>query len=133
MKRALLLATLLIAMTAFTGCMRTSFTYSDRAAGAVTENKQRYLIGGLVGPDKPFRADQICPSGVAGVETYNTFGNACAGLCTAQIYTPKTVKVTCAAGGAHNFYLDEQDNVLAHENISAEGTAVVEDFTSDVL
>jgi len=133
MKRALMLAALLIAMTALTGCFRTSFTYSDRGAAAVTEDTQKFLVFGLIGPDKPFRADQLCPSGVAGVETYATFGNTCVGACTLNIYTPRTVKVTCAAGGAHNFYLDQENNVLAHETIDASGESVVEDFTSDTL
>ena len=133
MKRAFLLAALLIAMTVLSGCYRTSFTYTDRGAAAVTEDSQKFFINGLVGPKKPFRADQLCPSGIAGVETYATFGNGCATMCTATIFSPRTVKVTCAAGGAHNFYLDENDNVLAHETITPDGETAVEDFTSDVL
>lgn len=134
MKRVLLFATLLIAMTAMTGCFRTSFVYTDRGSASVTEESQKFLVFGLIGPDKPYRADKLCPSGVAGVETYGTFGNMCIGMCTLNIYTPRTVKVTCASGGAHNFYLDENDNVLAHEHIDAEtGQSVVEDFSSDVL
>ena len=133
MKRAFLLAALLIAMTVLSGCYRTSFTYTDRGAAAVTEDSQKFFVNGLVGPKKPFRADQLCPSGIAGVETYATFGNGCIGKCTLGIYAPRTIKVTCSAGGAHNFYLDENDNVLAHETITPDGETAVEDFTSDVL
>lgn len=133
MKRVLLLAVLLMAMTALTGCFRTSFNYNDRGASSVTEESQKFLLFGLVGPKKPYRADKLCPSGVAGVETYATFGNMCIGACTLNIYTPRTVKVTCAAGGAHNFYLDDQDNVVAHEFIDAAGNSSVQDFASDVL
>ena len=79
------------------------------------------------------RTDQLCPSGVAGVETYATFGNGCIGKCTLGIYAPRTIKVTCSAGGAHNFYLDKNDNVLAHETITPDGETTVEDFTSDAL
>lgn len=133
MKRALLFATLIIGMLAMTGCYRTSFTYPDKSGGQISEQKQNFFIGGLIGPKKPFRADELCPSGVAGVETYATFGNACIGMLCA-IYTPRTVKVTCAAGSAHNFYLDEDDNLLAHEYVDGEsGERVVEDFSSDVL
>ncbi len=133
MKRVLLLAALLMAMTALTGCFRTSFTYSDRGASSVTEESQKFLIFGLIGPKKPYRADKLCPSGVAGVETYASFGNMCIGACTANIYTPRMVKVTCAAGGAHNFYLDDTDNVLAHEFVDAAGHSTVQNFESDVL
>jgi len=133
MKRALLTATLIFAMIAMTGCFRTSFDYTDRAGAQVTEQSQTFLVFGLIGPGKPFRADKLCPGGVAGVETYATFGNMCIGTCTANIYTPRTVKVTCAAGGAHNFYLDNNDQVLAHEFVDANGQSSVEDFSSDVL
>lgn len=133
MRPALLIAMMLFAMLVTTGCFRTQFTYSDRAPSTVTEESQKFLLFGLVGPKKPYRADKLCPSGVAGVETYATFGNTCIGMCTLNIYVPRTVKVTCAAGGAHNFYLDNQDNVLAHEYVDPNGHSVLEDFSSDVL
>lgn len=133
MKRVLLLAAFLMAMTALTGCYRTSFNYSDRGASSVTEESQKFLIGGLIGPKKPYRADKLCPSGVAGVETYSSFGNGCIGACTLNIYTPRMVKVTCAAGGAHNFYLDNADDVLAHEFVDTAGNSTVQNFESDVL
>ena len=116
-----------------TGCFRTSFSYKSKNPGTVTEDTQKFLAWGLVGPNEPFRADQLCPSGVAGVETYATFGNGCIGKCTLGIYAPRTIKVTCSAGGAHNFYLDENDNVLAHETVSEDGESTVEDFTSQTL
>ncbi len=133
MKRVLFMATLLVALTALSGCYRTTFMYTDRAGGAVTEKKQAFWLGGLIGPNKPYRADQLCPAGIAGVETYATFGNACINTCSGGIYAPRTVKVTCAAGGAHNFYLDESDQVLGHEYVDESGQTVVEGFQSDVL
>ena len=50
-------------------------------------------------------ADQIsvvsqCPSGVATVETQQSFANGLVGLLTLGIYTPQEVRVTCATGSA---------------------------------
>jgi hypothetical protein len=39
-----------------------------------------------------------CPNGVAVVETQQTFLNGLVGALTLGIYTPQTVRITCAAG-----------------------------------
>src|SRR5690606_24645778 len=40
-----------------------------------------------------------CPNGVAVIETQQTFLNGLVGVVTLGIYTPQTVRITCAAGG----------------------------------
>lgn len=43
-----------------------------------------------------------CPSGVAVIETQQTFLNGLVGALTLGIYTPQTVRITCAAGSDAN-------------------------------
>ncbi len=55
-------------------------------------------IYGLV-PPKTVQAAEKCSSGVAKVETQQSFLNGLVGALTLGIYTPMNIKVTCAAGG----------------------------------
>jgi hypothetical protein len=55
-------------------------------------------IYGLV-PPKPVSAMAKCRSGVAKVETQLSFVNQLVGFLTLGIYTPMSIKVTCASGG----------------------------------
>lgn len=55
-------------------------------------------VYGLV-PPKPVETMAKCKSGVAKVETLHSFLNSLVGGLTFGIYTPMTIKVTCAAGG----------------------------------
>jgi hypothetical protein len=55
-------------------------------------------ILGLVAPS-PVETMSKCPSGVAKVETQLTFVNQLVAWITAYIYTPMSIKVTCAQGG----------------------------------
>ena len=132
MKKLFLLLAL-TALVSLSGCMQSSFVYTNATPGDVTEESRGFLFYGLSGPDKPYRADKICGAkGVASVETYASFGNQCIGCLTLAIYTPHTVRVTCGTGTAHNFYLDENERVVAHEVID-NNQSVVEDFTSNVF
>lgn len=56
-------------------------------------------LWGLVPADEISTAAQ-CPTGVATVETQQSFANGLVGILTLGIYTPQEVKITCAAGGA---------------------------------
>ena len=135
MKKTALLITLLVACATLSGCFKTSFVYNNvRPSGDVTEETRGHLLFGLVAPDKAYRADRVCPGGVQSVEYFESFGNICLSCITLSIYTPRTIKVTCAAGNAHNFYLNEQDQVVAHESIDpVTGQSTVEDFSSSVF
>jgi hypothetical protein len=55
-------------------------------------------VYGLV-PPKPVDTMAKCKSGVAKVETLHSFLNSLVGALTFGIYTPMTIKVTCATGG----------------------------------
>jgi len=55
-------------------------------------------ILGLVAPS-PVETMSKCPGGVAKVETQLSFVNQLVAWLTAYIYTPMSIKVTCAQGG----------------------------------
>lgn len=55
-------------------------------------------LWGLV-PAKDIDVRQECPSGVAIVETQQSFVNGLVGALTLGIYTPQRVRVTCASAG----------------------------------
>ena len=55
-------------------------------------------IYGAVSP-KTVEAASQCPNGVAQVHTYHSFLNVLVGGLTFGIFTPMSIKVTCAAGG----------------------------------
>lgn len=136
MKRHILLALLLSAAMLATGCFSTTFQYSSKApaAGEPQEAGRAFLIRGLINLNDPLRAYDYCPSGVQSVETVHTFGDMFLGCLTAGIYSPNTVRVTCASGAAHNFYLDENDDVVAHQSVDASGNVLSEELvTNDSL
>lgn len=54
---------------------------------------------GLV-PASTINTAAECPNGVAVVETQQTFPNGLLGVLTLGIYTPQTVRITCATGQA---------------------------------
>src|SRR3954468_5461074 len=55
-------------------------------------------IFGLVAA-QPIDVRQQCPNGVATVDTQESFANGLVGALTLGIYTPQSVKITCAAAG----------------------------------
>ena len=132
MSRKVFMFLLVAAASTMLGCWSHSFTYSDKAPGGEQEVGRTFLIMGLIADD-PLMAYELCPSGVQGVETVHTFVDMFLTCLTAQLYTPNTVRVTCASGAAHNFYLDANEDVVAQQSFDEEGTLVAEHIKSDVL
>lgn len=62
---------------------------------AVTKTANLYFFG-LAGAEVDATVD--CPTGVAIIETRQTFLNGLLGVLTLGIYTPRTVTLTCASG-----------------------------------
>ena len=56
------------------------------------------FVYGLV-PPKTVETMARCPNGVSKVETFHSFLNSLVGGLTFGIFTPMTIKVTCAASG----------------------------------
>ena len=91
---------LMLVLTAFlfAGCYHQVVqTGAPPAPGNATVTKRVNLfIFGLVGAEVDATAD--CPSGVAVIETQQTFLNGLVLVLTLGIYTPRTVTLTCASG-----------------------------------
>src|SRR5690554_6471125 len=132
----MMVAMLALFFVGSTGCISNTFDYPSRQAdGRVMEESRTFLIYGLVDRnDRPVVGHELCNGPVKSVETVHTFGNQCIGCITLSIYTPNTVRVTCATGTAHNFYLDEDDAVVGHEVVDEEtGEVVQREFESDFI
>jgi hypothetical protein len=67
------------------------------AAETIQQNWAHGFLFGLVPPSTVASASK-CRSGVAKVETQQSFLNMVANVLTGGIYTPMTITVTCAAG-----------------------------------
>jgi len=98
MSRLLKLAvvSLLIALTA---CYHATLQTGLPAGTAVV--KQDWAAGWLWGlvPPKPVSTMAQCPGGVSKVETKHSFLNMLVGGLTGGIFSPMSIKATCASGG----------------------------------
>ncbi len=136
MKNVFVVALLAISLGGLMGCLSNTFDYPNRDSdGRIMEEGRTFYVFGLVdGNDGPLVAHQVCNGPVKSVESIHTLGNMCVGCLTLNIYTPNTVVVTCAAGTAHNFYLDEDDAVVGHEVIDVESGEIMEsNFQADFI
>lgn len=134
MKGNVLIVAAALVLVGGLGCMSHTFEYPDRSEqGPVMEESQTFFVGGLFGGDT-LDAAEMCGGPVQSVETVNTIGNGCVGCLTLNIYTPNTVRVQCASGEAHDFYLDEDDAVVGFETFDSEtGEVIDSEVTSDYL
>lgn len=81
------------------GCYHQQVVTGKTPSSTVIENQwATSLVYGLV-PPPIVETAQECPDGVARVETKISFLNGLVAALTASIYTPISVKVTCASGG----------------------------------
>ncbi len=116
MKRVVLIA-LVLATTL--GCARTSFDYASRTDGRKEELSRTFYMVGLVNTNEPLRAYDFCPEGVKSITTVHTFGDALLSFLTLTIWTPNTVRITCQGPSAHQFYIDENDEIIAREPVAS--------------
>lgn len=90
----------LAAAIALSGCYHVTVDTGWAPSGQVVEEKWAHsFLGGLVPPETVETASR-CPSGVARVESKLSFLNLVAGAITGGLYTPMTIEVACAGGGA---------------------------------
>ncbi len=101
---------------------------TGRPAGATVVRKPwvNTFVFGLVGA-QPIDVTAQCPSGVARVETQQTFVNGLVSALTFNIYTPQSATITCAAGGTGA--LDPRLNPSGHQvvDVAAGATAAERD------
>jgi hypothetical protein len=132
----LLVALVTMAFGSLVGCRSNTFDYPDRQAdGRMMEESRAFLLYGLIDSnDGPLIAHQLCNGPVKSVETVHTIGNMCVSCITLNIYTPNTVRVECASGVGHQFYLDENDVAVGHEEIDLEtGEVLQSNFQADFI
>jgi hypothetical protein len=109
--RAAALAGLAAAAVSLSGCY--TIRYERRGtvaeAGAPRERWHHAFLGGAVPGSRPVKLEEICPGGVAKVESQVTFLNALGQIVTtfgvlwplhAPLWEPSTVRVVCAREGA---------------------------------
>lgn len=109
-------ATLLLLTAVFllSGCYHaTVVTGLQPSAEVIEKNFAPSWIYGLV-PPPTVETMQQCENGVAKVETELSFVNQLVGALTLGIYTPMTIKVTCAAGNTSDaqILLEEGQDVV---------------------
>lgn len=87
-----------LAALILTGCYHQVVRTGAAPGNVVVERPwtATYLFG-LV-PAGAINTAAQCPTGVAVIETQQTFANGLVGALTLGIYTPQTVRITCAAG-----------------------------------
>jgi len=92
----LLVLALLVALPA---CYHATIQTGLPAGNSVIEKS--FASGWLWGlvPPSPVSTMSRCPSGVSKVETQLSFVNQLVNFLTGGIYTPMSIKVTCASGG----------------------------------
>lgn len=89
-----------LALIVTTGCFRQVVQTGRTPSTTVVEQPWvSTWIFGLV-EAQPIDARTQCPSGVATVETQTSFLNGLVGILTLGIWTPQTVRITCATGTA---------------------------------
>jgi hypothetical protein len=66
-------------------------------AGETKSAKQSFFLWGLVG-GKEIDLQQLCPSGVAGIDSKSSGGDAVMTWLTGGLYSPMSVDVHCAGG-----------------------------------
>ncbi len=90
-------AALMLVVTVGTGCYHAIVDTGRAPSPVVVEQTfAKSWIGGLIAP-KPMETHSQCPKGVAKVETQHSFVNMLVGAVTFGIFTPMTIKATCAA------------------------------------
>lgn len=117
---------LLVLVVAATGCFHTRVETGLPPGAVGYENTfAPSFLFGLV-PPPPVDGAAECPTGVAIVESQISFLNGLVAGLTFNLFTPMTIKVTCAAGGtsaAPGQTLDVAADASAEEIRSVIGTA----------
>lgn len=97
MKTAMILLTLAIATS---GCASHHIHYKNptvATSGETKSAKQSFFLWGLVGGNE-IDLQQMCPSGVAGIDSRSSGGDAILTALTGGLYSPMSVDVHCAGG-----------------------------------
>ncbi len=89
---------LVLAMFFATGCFHINYvTDKPRAPSPEYKKWHNDFVYGLAEGSDPVDVKQICPEGVARIESEETFVNGLVNVLTIGIYNPQEVTVTCVA------------------------------------
>ena len=111
MKRTTYVAIALLALSG--ACYHATIDTGMVPNGQVIEKKWAHsFIAGLIPPSEVETAAK-CPSGVAKVETQQSFLNMVANFVTFGIYTPMEIKVSCGTGRRADLQTIKADGDLA--------------------
>lgn len=105
----------LAALTALGGCYVNNITTGLPPGGGKHTEQVAFFLWGLAG-DATFDVAQLCPQGVSKIHEEADAGDVVVGCITCGLYSPRTVTITCAGGGAW----------LMQEDVAAGGTWVTE-------
>lgn len=97
MKTAMIMLALALAASA---CTSHHIHYKNPTVAQASETKsakQSFYLWGLVG-GKEVDLQQLCPNGVAGIDSKSSGGDAILTWLTGGIYSPMSVDVHCAGG-----------------------------------
>ena len=94
--KAIVLAVVLALATG--ACAKVTYVNPGAVPGPVVEKTGHFFIAGLAGT-AVIPAYQMCPGGVAQVQSKFTVGDVLLTIFTFLIYTPRTYEITCSAGG----------------------------------
>ena len=87
---------LLLCSLALAACNAHRVTYDTTLPrGPVHSEWTGHFVGGLIGHPE-INVRKMCPAGAAKIETFRSFGNGLIGVVTLGIYTPRTIRITCA-------------------------------------
>lgn len=110
--RKLFLPTLLAFGLLLTGCFQTRITTENEPSNRTIEEKWAPgFINGLAMTGTNIDAAERCDNGVAVVETEISFLNQVVSGFTFGIYSPMTIRVTCAQGGSMSSLMEAPDNL----------------------
>jgi hypothetical protein len=92
------------------GCYERTITVGAGApqGPVVFDHWENFWLAGLVGHMR-YDLDEICPSGHATIEVYESFLNGLVTGLTGGIYTPTTMKIRCRTGGRAALALSESE------------------------
>lgn len=79
------------------GCFRHTYVTDKPAAVHPANNKQfkGFFLYGIIPTEPQTPLQDICPNGVARIETEESFINGLASYLTRGIYTPRTARIYC--------------------------------------
>ena len=99
MNRFVKSAAVLVVIAVVSGCFNARVETGLVPSQEVIEEKwaPSWIIGAVSPPT--VEVASACPNGVAQVHTYHSFLNMLVAVLTSGIYTPITIKVTCAQAG----------------------------------